>query len=257
MQRAAKRWTIADPHPQAGDLAERLRTSPVLAQVLLNRGMATPEDCSTFLKPALKSLHEPALIPNLTKAAERIARAIRDGEKVVVYGDYDVDGITATSILWHAIRVLGGTVQYYIPHRIEEGYGLNADAVREICDAGARLIITVDCGVTALGPAKVARERGVDLIITDHHEWHESAAPLTGPEDHDPLLPQCHAIVHPRLPGPDGKAYPNPYLCGAGVAFKLAWGIGMAVSGANRVSETFRAFLVEATGLAALGTIAD
>src|SRR4051812_6588770 len=255
-----KRWNVFEPHAAAVELAERLKTSPLVAQILLNRGMEDCDVCREFLRPTLKSLLEPATIPNLRPAAERIAKSIRDREKIVVYGDYDVDGITATAILWHAIRHLGGEVDYYIPHRIDEGYGLNAEAVQQICAGGAKLIVTVDCGVTAIGPAKVARSHGVDLIITDHHEWHETAAPLTDAEqEHGPILPTCCAIVHPRLPASDGKpsAYENPHLCGAGVAFKLAWAIGMAMSGANRVSESFRSFLVEATALAALGTIAD
>jgi len=254
-----KRWNVFEPHAAARELAERLKTSPLVAQILLNRGMDDCDICREFLRPTLKSLLEPATIPNLRPAAERIAKSIRDREKIVVYGDYDVDGITATAILWHAIQHLGGVVEYYIPHRIEEGYGLNAEAVEQICAAGAKLIVTVDCGVTAIGPAKVARSHGVDLIITDHHEWHETAAPLTDAEQkHGPILPTCCAIVHPRLPT-DGQAsdYANPHLCGAGVAFKLAWAVGMAMSGANRVSESFRSFLLEATALAALGTIAD
>jgi single-stranded-DNA-specific exonuclease len=246
MQRP-KRWMIAETNPLAEELAGRLKVSPLVSQILLNRGVSDAQACQDFLRPSLKCLHDPGLLPGLAGAAERIAKAIRDQEKIVVYGDYDVDGITATSILWHAIRVLGGSIQYYIPHRLEEGYGLNSEALTEICDAGAKLIITVDCGITALAPANVARQRGVDLIITDHHDWHGSP----------PLLPDCFAIVHPRLNAPDAKPYPNPHLCGAGVAFKLAWGIGMAMSGANRVSETFRNFLIDATALAALGTIAD
>ena len=280
-----KRWNIAPSDPAAQDLADRLKISPLVAQILLNRGVREPADCQDFLRPSLKCLHDPFGIPGLRQASERIARAIRDQQKIVIYGDYDVDGITATSILWHAIRVLGGTCDFYIPHRIEEGYGLNAEALKQICDAGAGLIITVDCGITAVEQAKVAKERGVDLIITDHHEWHRrqdaatdgdaeprergaaetqantddaSASPF--PQSPSPRvsvsLPDCHAVVHPRLPT-DAPAYPNPVLCGAGVAFKLAWGIGLAMSGANRVSETFRAFLLEATALAALGTIAD
>jgi single-stranded-DNA-specific exonuclease len=229
-------------------LADRLKTSQLIAQVLLNRGITELDDCLEFLRPSLKCLHEPALLPNLTSAAERVARAIRDGDKIVVYGDYDVDGITAVAILWHAIKLLGGSVDYYIPHRLEEGYGLNAEAVAQICDAGAKLIITVDCGITAVEPAKIARDHGVDLIITDHHEPHGNS------------FPECCAIVHPRL-APQAalstQNYPNPHLCGAGVAFKLAWGIGQAVNGAARVTETFKQFLLEATALAALGTIAD
>jgi single-stranded-DNA-specific exonuclease len=258
-----KRWNLALPDSAAQEIAGRLKTSPLVAQILLNRGIREPQDCQDFLRPSLKCLHDPFLMPGLRKAGERIAQAIRDKQKIVIYGDYDVDGITATSILWHAIKVLGGSVEFYIPHRIDEGYGLNADALKQLCEAGAKLIITVDCGITAIEPAKVAREHGVDLIITDHHEWHEDIAECRMPNADSsatfaptPHLPDCYAIVHPRLPG-DGPAYPNPYLCGAGVAFKLAWGIGLAMSGAVRVNDAFREFLVEATAFAALGTIAD
>jgi single-stranded-DNA-specific exonuclease len=254
-----KRWIIAPPSDRAPELADRLKTSTVIAQVLLNRGIEQADDCLKFLRPSLKCLHDPALIPNLSKAAERVARAIRDREKIVIYGDYDVDGITATAILWHAIRILGGEVDYYIPHRIDEGYGLNSSAITEIIDGGAKVIVTVDCGVTAVEQAKVARERGVDLIVTDHHEWHVAPA-MSEDETRDPILPQCYTIVHPRLPVDDaGNAfnYPNPSLCGAGVAFKLAWGVGIAAAGNPRVSSEFRDFLVDATALAALGTIAD
>jgi single-stranded-DNA-specific exonuclease len=249
MQRP-KRWSISPPDERASELAARLKTSPLLAQILLNRGISEQQDCMDFLRPSPKGLADPALMPNLKVAAERIAKAIRDKEKVVVYGDYDVDGITATAILWHAIRLLGGEVDYYIPHRIDEGYGLNAEALAQICDAGAKVIVTVDCGITAVEQAKVACDRGVDLIITDHHEWH--VVEIEG--ERRPIFPECLTIVHPRLPG---SAYPNPHICGAGVAFKLAWGIGLAVCGAEKVDAAFREYLVEATALAALGTIAD
>lgn len=273
----AKRWTVAEPHAGAADLAQRLRTSTLIAQILLNRGLSEAQACQDFLRPSLKCLHDPATIPNLTKAAERIAHAIRQKQKIVIYGDYDVDGITATAILWHAINLLGGSADTYIPHRVDEGYGLNAQALKELCTSGAQLIISVDCGVTAIEPAKVVRECGVDLIITDHHEWREVKAEERGgvveslgggvnaptPPLHrsttppPPFLPDCFTVVHPRLPS-NQPAYPNPHLCGAGVAFKLAWGIGQAMNGnASKVSEPFRAFLVEATALAALGTIAD
>ncbi len=269
-----RRWNLAPAHADAAELASKLRVSPLVAQILLSRGYAEADACRDFLSPTLKCLHPPALIPNLTRAAERIAKAVRDREKIVIYGDYDVDGITATAILWHAIKVLGGEADYYIPHRIDEGYGLNADALAQICDNGAKLIVTVDCGVTAVEPAAVARERGVDLIVTDHHEWREIAdcglriaddgeadtvssnpkSEIRNPKS--PLLPDCFTVVHPRLPT-GGPAYPNPYLCGAGVAFKLAWGVGLVISGADRVSEGFRKFLLDATALCALGTIAD
>ncbi len=247
-----RRWNILPADARGAELAARLRTSPLIAQMLLNRGISTFEQGQAFLTPSLNDLHNPALLPGIQPAAERIARAIRDGESIVIYGDYDVDGITATAILWHAIKVLGGNVDYYIPHRIEEGYGVNAEAITQLCEAGHKLIVTVDCGVTAIDAAKIARDRGVDLIITDHHEWKHRAADKSAAD-----LPECHAIVHPRLPACGQAAYPNPHLCGAGVAFKLAWEIGKATSGAAKVSEEYRAFLLEATALAALGTIAD
>jgi single-stranded-DNA-specific exonuclease len=180
-----------------------------------------------------------------------------------VYGDYDVDWHHGDAILWHAIKILGGEVDFYIPHRIDEGYGLNTAAINEIIDGGAKVIITVDCGVTAVEQARVAKERGVDLIVTDHHEWHEAAPPLTDGAPRDergPILPRRYTIVHPRLPADDEgveRHYPNRAICGAGVAFKLAWGVGQVMTGANRVSDEFRAYLLEATALAALGTIAD
>ena len=249
--RQAKRWKFAPADPRAAELAGALKVSPLIAQILCNRGIIDADCGSAFLRPSLKCLHDPAAIAGLSRAAGRIAQAIAQKQKIVIYGDYDVDGITATAILWHAIRNLGGDVASYIPHRLEEGYGLNAEAIEQICRDGAQLIVTVDCGVTAIEPARAAQAAGVDLIITDHHEWR-----LADGEGSAPLLPDCHTIVHPRLGG-EGAAYPNPFLCGAGVAFKLAWGIGLAVSGAARCDERFRAFLVEATALAALGTIAD
>ncbi len=254
-----KRWTIAPPHAAAAELASRLKTSPVIAEVLINRGIIDRDDCMQFLRPSLKALHEPALLPNISKAGNRIADAIRRREQIVIYGDYDVDGITATAILWHAIRILGGSADFYIPHRIDEGYGLNSSAVSEIVDRGGQLIVTVDCGVTAIEQAQVARDRGVDLIVTDHHEWHDGHG-ATEAANQRAVVPGAFTVVHPRLTqDDDGRAcaYPNPSLCGAGVAFKLAWAIGQAYNRAARVSEEFRSYLIEATALAALGTIAD
>ncbi len=249
--RQPRRWNIQQVGEAARRLAENLRTSPLIAQMLINRGITESAEGGRFLAPSLKYLYEPDALSNLRRAAERIDAAIRAGEKIVIYGDYDVDGITATAILWHAIRLLGGQADYYIPHRLEEGYGLNAEAVAQICDGGAKLIVTVDCGITGRREAEVARQRGVEMIITDHHEIPDLRSPIS---DLKSQVPECYAIVHPRLPG---SAYPNPYLCGAGVALKLAWGLGQVHDGAVRVNETFRKFLIEATVLAALGTVAD
>jgi single-stranded-DNA-specific exonuclease len=248
-----RRWNLAPADPVAASLAADLRVSPYLGQMLLNRGLREAAACREFLRPTLAGLHPPEALAGVTRAAERLARAVRDGEKVVIYGDYDVDGITATCILWHAIRVLGGRAEFYIPHRIDEGYGLNAEALKAICDEGASVIVSVDCGVTAVEQARVACERGVDLIVTDHHEWK-----CGGQDDATvPLLPECYAVVHPRLQADGAAPYPNPVLCGAGVAFKLAWGLGKAITGGAKVAEPFKNFLLDATALVALGTIAD
>lgn len=247
-----RRWRVLaeGSSPEATELARRLGISRVTAQVLLNRGLSAEGECSAFMRPTLMALHEPSKLPGMLEAAERIARAVRDRTPVVIYGDYDVDGITGSGILYHALKALGGEVRTYVPHRLEEGYGLNREAVAKLCDEGAGLIVTVDCGVTAVEPVAVARQRGVDVVVTDHHEWKLGS-------DGRPVLPEATAIVHPRLGGVAGvEAYGNPHLCGAGVALKVAWGVGQVLLGA-KVGEAFRGLLVEMTALAALGTIAD
>ena len=256
-----KRWRIAPASGDAGELAAAVGVSVVTAQLLINRGHVEPDDARKFLAPSLHELIDPLRLPGIAPAIDRIARAVRGRERIVVYGDYDVDGITATAILWHSLRALGGDVHYYVPHRIDEGYGLNAEAIAQLCDDGARLILTVDCGITAIAPVRVARDRGVDVIVTDHHEWKvvdRGDERSTGEVDAtpSPLLPSATAIVHPRLPGV--AAYANPHLCGAGVAFKVAWGVGLAMGGGTgRVPDVMKKLLVEMTALAALGTIAD
>ena len=165
------------------------------------------------------------------------------------------DGVTASAILYHTLKRAGADVHTYVPHRLDEGYGLNEDAIRSIAEAnadGKPLIISVDCGITATGPARVARELGVDLIITDHHQF--------DPGD----LPEAHTLVHPAL-GDADAIYPNLDLCGAGVAYKLAWQFARAVSGceatdtkpAGKLPDKFRALLLDLLALAALGTVAD
>jgi single-stranded-DNA-specific exonuclease len=248
---AKRRWNVATASDLAAELGRALGTTTATAQILINRGFSETDRALAFLKPTLRDLHDPSLLPGVPAAADRLARAIRDKESIVIYGDYDVDGITASAILWHSIKALGHTARCYVPHRIDEGYGVNADAVRQLCDDGVQLIVTVDCGITAIEPTAIARERGVDVIITDHHEW------KGGPE---PLLPAATAIVHPRLPAE--AAYPNPHLCGAGVAFKLAWGVGQMIGSGfvgpeAKAPPALRDALIELTSLAALGTIAD
>ena len=161
----------------------------------------------------------------MPEAVERIHAAVAQKKRIVVYGDYDVDGVSGTAILLTTLRQLGADVDFHVPHRLEDGYGLSHEALRKIAEGGVSVVVTVDCGIASCAEADEARRLGLELIVTDHHEPKER-------------LPDAAVLVHPRLPG----EYPWGYLCGAGVAFKLAWGVGMAVSGANRVSDAFRAW---------------
>lgn len=247
MRGELKRWQL-----DAAAAAESSEsTGPLVPRLLAARGLVDEEAVERFLNPRLVDLHDPAAIPNLEKAAGRIIEALQQDEPIAIYGDYDVDGVTATSILYHVLAHARPErpPTRYIPHRIEEGYGLNEQAIRQLAEAGHRLIISVDCGITAIGPAQVARELGVDLIITDHHEMTDS-------------LPEAWTIVHPRLhehpdAGIEGPGYPWGELCGAGVAYKLAWSIARHWCGSERVSGSFRELLVDLLSLAALGTVAD
>ena len=216
---------------------------PLVAHLLLNRGVTDPDQARTFLGARRDGLHDPERLPGVVEAADRIVLAIRDRRKIVVYGDYDVDGVCGTSVLWSCLKLAGAKdADYYIPHRVEEGYGLSADALRKIVtDLRADLIVTVDCGVTAVNEARLARELGVDLIVTDHHtpgdEW-----------------PDAVAVVHPLAPG---GSYPFPELCGAAVAFKLAWQICKSFGDGKKASPHFRDFLLRSMDLIALATVAD
>lgn len=218
---------------------------PLAARVLAARGLLSAES-SAFLTPSLSTLHDPSLLPNLDAAAERILDALAARQPIVIYGDYDVDGVSATAILCRTLRALdpAAPVSWYIPHRIDEGYGLNADALATLADEGAHVVVTVDCGITAAEPARIARERGIDLIITDHH---------TPPSD-PAAFPRAFALVHPRLPG---SAYPFGDLCGAGVAYKLAWRLCTMKCGVSRLPTPLRTLLIDLLSLAALGVIAD
>ena len=235
-----KEWIIRPAWDGCTDAARQWSVPPLVAQLLYNRQVASADEAKAFLTPQLKALHPPETLPGATDAAERIADAVRAGKRIVLYGDYDVDGIAGLAILWHVLRIAGAEPSFYVPHRLEEGYGLNADAVRSLAADGAELIVSIDCGVTAVQEARVARELGVELIITDHHEPAAS-------------LPEADVIVHPRV----GGDYANPHICGAGVAFKLAWAIAQRLTGQERVASEYRQFLMDALPLAALGTIAD
>jgi single-stranded-DNA-specific exonuclease len=238
-----RQWKIAESWPGAAELAVKLGISPRIAQVLYNRGIRDYEQAQRFLEPRLNSLTEPEDMPDLLRAAQRIAEAIRNKESVVVYGDYDVDGITGSAILWHVITQAGGTAKVYVPHRISEGYGLNVQAIKKLAGEGAQLVITVDCGIRDHEALACARQIGLPMIVTDHHEP-------------DLNLPDAYAVLHPARCVEVGKTLDvNP--CGALVAFKLAWAVAREISGGKRVDDAFRELLVELTALVALATIAD
>jgi single-stranded-DNA-specific exonuclease len=238
----ARRWRIHSHATERIAALERSAgVSAVIARLLVCRGLENPLAVRNFLDPKLSRLRDPGELPGVPAAAERIWRAVAARERIVIYGDYDVDGISGTSLLVQCLKLLGGDVGYYVPHRIDEGYGLNDEALETLAKLGTKLVVTVDCGIASVSQADTARRLGLELIVTDHHEF---AA----------CLPDAVAIVHPRLPG---TTYPFAGLSGAGVAFKLAWALCQQASGAKKVSEAMRSFLLSAVGLAALGTVAD
>ena len=151
-------------------LQNKTNISPVLAQLLYERNVDSPEKVDEFLHPDLDHLHDPYLMLNMEKAVKRITTALRDGENILIYGDYDVDGITGVSILYEAIFKLGGKVSFYIPNRITDGYGLSLDGILLAKKNGVNLIITVDCGITAVEEVSSAKSKGIDVIVCDHHE---------------------------------------------------------------------------------------
>jgi single-stranded-DNA-specific exonuclease len=238
------RWRVRPHDPvRIREMSRGSGLSPLVAQLLLNRGIDDPSRARAFLEARMSSLHDPEHLPGAVDAAGRIVRAINEGRKIVIYGDYDVDGVCGTSILWSCLRLAGcRNVAYYIPHRVEEGYGVNAEALRRLAvEEQAELIITVDCGISAVHEAGLARELGIELIVTDHHTIGAS-------------LPDADVVVHPRRPG---SLYPNGDLCGAGVAFKLAWQVCKGFGDGKKASPVLRDYLVRALGLVALATIAD
>ena len=255
MRGLTHRWI--EPKAHATDPARRPdwggALHPLVRRILAARGCSDAEHARAMCDPRLTALHRPGDLPGCDDAAARILAALRAREKIVVYADYDVDGVCAGAILIRTLRLLdpdaepSGRLGAYIPHRLDEGYGLNPEAVGALADEGTRLIVTVDCGITARREASLARERNIDLIVTDHHE-----PPADGAG-----LPDAAAIVHPRVPGPGGATYPFGELCGAGVAYKLAWRLLTLAHGSDRLPEDQRAALLDLLALAGLATIAD
>ena len=213
---------------QIKQLCQSTKLSAPVIQLLLQRGLDTTAKIKQFLNPNLSQLHDPYLLHDMSPAVRRINQAITQHEKMIIYGDYDADGITSTVILKTAIEQLGGQVDYYLPDRFTDGYGPNLSRYQKLGAAGYQLIITVDNGVSGMAALSWARDQGIDVVVTDHHKL-------------PPQLPPAVAIVHPQYPQ---TAYPCPDLCGAGVAFKVATALLQRIP-------------VELLDLAAIGTIAD
>ena len=237
-----KRWLIR-PHDRqvVSEIERKAGVSSIVAQLLAARGLTDATDVKRFLSGTLSDLRDPETLPGVPEAADRLLAAARESRPIVVYGDYDADGMCATAILIGCLEAVGARVSWYVPDRFEEGYGLNGEALAALAAKGAEVVVTVDCGIASVAEARRARELGLELIVTDHHTFADT-------------LPEAAVIVHPRLPG---AGYPFGDLCGAGVAFKLAWAIATRASGAKQVTPRLREMLLRSIGLAALGTVAD
>lgn len=224
------KWEIADNASSStvGNLEKELGISRILATLLAQQGIDSAEQAKKFFEPSIEEIHDPGLLHDMDKAVERIEQAVEKQEQITIYGDYDADGITSTSLMYETLLSIGANVNYYVPNRFTDGYGPNMNAYQRLIDNGTQLFITVDNGVSGKNVIDKVMGAGVDVVITDHHEL---------PAD----LPNAVAIVHPRYPGSN---YPFPDLSGVGVAFKVAW----ALTGE---------FPVEELDLVAIGEIAD
>ncbi len=217
------------------ETAEKLSVSPVLLTLLYNRGIYNPEDMRTFMSKSLKLVHDPLGLPDMDKAAERIYKAVTNNEKIYIYGDYDVDGITSTAIIYKYLLSHGADVSYYIPDRVEEGYGMNILAINKISKTGCKLIITVDCGVTSVGEIELAKAQGMDVVVTDHHTCKEK-------------LPAATAVVNAKR---HDSQYPFTELAGAGVALKTV--LALSAHFGESAKDVFYKYVM----FAAIGTVAD
>jgi single-stranded-DNA-specific exonuclease len=240
------RWSLAPPQPLlAGQLAAQLKIPPLLAQCLLNRGFSEPSAIENFLSPRLKNLADPFLLPNMAVAVERLLRAREQNESLIIFGDYDVDGVTSTALLVEVLRPLGWKVDFYLPNRMDEGYGLSADGVENCLKKfTTTLLLAVDCGSTAVETINTLRSRGVDVIVLDHHQVSSPA-------------PAAVALVNPQLSTRNSQPSTTfTELCSVGLAFKLAHALvkrGREIGLPGAAEFDLRPLL----DLVALGTVAD
>ena len=267
------RWNLLKPDEKiVAHLCEAGGFSDAVSRVLVNRGFFDMDAVEKFIFPSLKFLHDPMKLGGISRAAERVLEAISKNEKIVIHGDYDADGVTSTTLLMQVLEELGAKVSYFIPTRSEHGYGLRVETIRELARKNAKVIITVDCGITAIEPAKEAIKLGIDLIITDHHEpkveefdeeidipsninlFEQATETGEGKENISAfkhLLPKACAIINPKL-----GHYPFSELAGVGVAFKFAHGL-IKLAREKKISKADSVDLKKYLDLVALGTIAD
>lgn len=249
-----QRWVLTPSDSRAADLASALRIPPVIAQLLIARGIESPEAAETFLNPHIHQLHDPFLMRGMAEAVTRIEQAIAHRESILLYGDYDVDGTTAVVLLKTAIEMagnpsgatsgsFGATVRFHVPHRLREGYGMQSAVLEEAARSGVHLVITVDTGMRAFAEAETARRLGLDLIITDHH------LPEAGES-----IPACLAILNPNQPD---CTYPEKSLCGAAIAFKIAQAILERYDARTGSTRTRDKILPSFLKMVAIATVAD
>jgi single-stranded-DNA-specific exonuclease len=252
-----RKWLVNRTNPEYVQYLSRIASiSPALAQICINRGIKTPEEVNSFLKPDLSNVSDPFDIEGMKVAVERITAAVQNKERILVHGDYDVDGLSATALIVQALKMLGIECTYFIPHRIEHGYGFHQASIKKAEQFGATLIITVDCGITSFETARLCKKAGIDVIITDHHEpirnqnsKFEIRNSKLGDEKNKILdfhLPEALVVINPKI---SGRQSPLMNLSGAGVALKLVHALSTVYSSQLALQEFF--------DLAALGTIAD
>lgn len=229
-----KKWTLKHKGKvNETDLSKKINISPEISQILKNRGIDNEKDAEIFMNPSLEYLRDPFLMKDMKKATDRIKKAIENKERIYIYGDYDVDGVSSTSILFLYFKSIDFPVKYYIPNRLEEGYGINEEAIKKIHNDGCDLIITVDCGITSVKEVDLANELGIDVIITDHHECQSE-------------IPNALAIVNPKQ---EDCNYPFDMLCGCGVAFKIIQAL--------TDEEEFKTSMFDYLEIVTLATICD